>query len=109
MRQSECCDWEGVRCSATIDHVIELSFYNNFNPDNYFQGDDKTWFLNVSLLHPFNELRNLDFSFNTIGGWLGNENMLKFELSFYIYIISKSLNLTFIVVMLLLSHISVGF
>ncbi|KAK4571165.1 hypothetical protein RGQ29_029833 [Quercus rubra] len=70
--KSECCDWEGVRCSTTTDHVIELSLYSNFNQDNY-QRYDETWFLNVSLLHPFKELRSLDFSLNTIGGWLGNE------------------------------------
>ena len=68
--KSECCYWEGVKCSKTTYHLIELSLYRNFIPS-----DDKTWFLNVSLLHPFEELRSLDFSFNTIGGWLGNEGM----------------------------------
>ncbi|KAF3951926.1 hypothetical protein CMV_022474 [Castanea mollissima] len=71
--KSECCDWEGVKCSKTTDHLIELSLHSNFSEDNYNYGNQKAWFLNVSLLHPFKELRSLDFSFNAIGGWLGNE------------------------------------
>lgn len=67
--KSKCCDWEGVKCSTTTDHLIELSLrsFSNYN--------DKTWLLNVSLLLPFKELRSLDFSFNAIGGLLGNEGM----------------------------------
>ena len=70
--KSECCGWEGVKCSKTTDHLIELSLHSNSSEDNFY-GNEETWFLNVSLLHPFKELRSLDFSFNTIGGWLGNE------------------------------------
>ena len=73
--KSECCDWEGVKCSKTTDHLIELSLCNKFREYNYNYGNQKAWFLNVSLLHPFKELRSLDFSLNTIGGWLGNEGM----------------------------------
>ena len=87
--KSECCDWEGVKCSKTTDHLIELSLCSNFNRDNYFLEDVHTWFLNVSLLHPFKELRNLDFSFNSIGGWLGNEGTWKCEPFLYLYKIQK--------------------
>ena len=100
--KSECCYWEGVKCSKTTDHLIELSLYRNFIPS-----DDKTWFLNVSLLHPFNELRSLDFSFNTIGGWLGNEGMWKCEPSFISIYYLKALNIAFFVIILL--FISIAF
>ena len=86
--KSECCGWERVRCNATTGHVIELSLYKineeyvyDLNPepsdeyDSIFFHNVNSWFLNVSLLLPFKELRILDLSENRISGWLGNEGM----------------------------------
>ncbi len=75
--KSECCGWERVRCNATTGHVIELSLYH-INEEYVYYADinyGSSWFLNVSLLLPFKELRILDLSENGISGWLGNEGM----------------------------------
>lgn len=37
---------------------------------------EKRWSLNVSLLHPFKELRDLNLSHNAIGGWITNKGTL---------------------------------
>uniref|UniRef100_A0A7N2LNG9 Leucine-rich repeat-containing N-terminal plant-type domain-containing protein n=2 Tax=Quercus lobata TaxID=97700 RepID=A0A7N2LNG9_QUELO len=63
--KSECCSWERVNCSTTTGHMINLTL-SDIN-----QGE--SWFLNMSLLQPFKELRILDLSKNGIAGWLGNE------------------------------------
>uniref|UniRef100_A0A7N2LNF8 Leucine-rich repeat-containing N-terminal plant-type domain-containing protein n=2 Tax=Quercus lobata TaxID=97700 RepID=A0A7N2LNF8_QUELO len=68
--KSDCCSWERVNCSTTTGHVINLTLSRSYN---YFFDGVGTWFLNVSLLQPFKELRILDLSDNGIAGWLGNE------------------------------------
>ena len=68
--KSECCSWELVNCSTTTGHVINLTL---FQINNYLLDGEGTWFLNMSLLQPFKELRILDLSDNGIAGWLGNE------------------------------------
>ncbi|KAK7817604.1 receptor-like protein 56 [Quercus suber] len=65
-----CCSWERVNCSTTTGHVINLTLSKINNEQDFVRG---TWFLNVSLLQPFKELRILDLSYNRIAGWLGNE------------------------------------
>ena len=70
--KGECCSWERVNCNTTTGHVINLTL-SNINKEQLYQKG--TWFLNVSLLHPFKELRILDLSYNGISGWLGNEGM----------------------------------
>ena len=74
--KSECCSWERVNCSTTTGYVINLTLSNINEEQNqqqyYLKG---TWFLNVSLLQPFKELRILDLSNNGISGWVGNEGM----------------------------------
>ncbi|XP_030968997.1 receptor-like protein 56 isoform X3 [Quercus lobata] len=70
--QDECCSWERVNCSPTTGHVINLML-SNINEEQTSTDYKGTWFLNVSLLHPFKELRILDISDNGISGWLGNE------------------------------------
>ena len=77
--KSECCDWERVSCNATTGHVIWLGLYDLSQgfleqADSYMDNGN-SWFLNVSLLLPFKELRILDLSNNGISGWLGNEGM----------------------------------
>ncbi len=81
--KSECCDWERVRCDATTGHVTELCLsnvnqaiiHNDGEYGGHYYFYQKTWFLNVSLLQPFKELRILDLSGNAILGWLGKEGM----------------------------------
>ena len=68
--KSECCRWELVNCSTTTGHVINLTLSHLYN---YFHDGVGTWFLNMSLLQPFKELRILDLSDNGIAGWLGNK------------------------------------
>ena len=68
--KSECCSWERVNCSTTTGHMINLTL-SDIN-----QGE--SWFLNMSLLQPFKELRILDLSKNGIAGWLGNEGTWAF-------------------------------
>ena len=68
--RSECCGWERVTCNDIIGHVIKLSFSSIINRSYY-----NRWLLNVSLLQPFKELRNLDLFANGILGWLENEGM----------------------------------
>ncbi|XP_050285639.1 receptor-like protein 15 [Quercus robur] len=68
--KSECCSWEQVNCSTTTGHVINLTLSNIHH---YSFVWEETWFLNMSLLQPFKELRSLDISHNRIAGWLGNE------------------------------------
>ena len=70
-KKSECCSWEQVNCSTTTGHVINLTL----SDINHMKG---TWFLNMSLLQPFKELRILDLSYNGIAGWLGNEGTWAF-------------------------------
>ena len=68
--KSECCSWELVTCSTTTGHVINLTLSKIYDYSGEGEG---TWFLNMSLLQPFKELRILDLSDNGIAGWLGNE------------------------------------
>ena len=65
-----CCSWERINCSTTTGHVINLTL-SNINEEYLYSNG--TWFLNVSLLQPFKQLRILDLSENGIAGWLGNK------------------------------------
>ena len=80
--ESDCCTWEQLTCNFTTSHVIELSLNNIQIP---FEGlpfeGTKIWFLNVSLLWPFKELRSLNLSDSAIGGWVGDEGMCYLNLS----------------------------
>ncbi|KAK3439545.1 hypothetical protein EUGRSUZ_C04412 [Eucalyptus grandis] len=64
-----CCSWEGVECNPTTGRVTQLrlsySRYNRFGSN--------TWYLNASLLLPFEELKSLDLSDNYLGGWIAPE------------------------------------
>ena len=75
--KGECRSWEQVNCSTTTGHVINLTLsnINEFQYPTFVTYVRGTWFLNVSLLQPFKELRILDLSDNGISGWLGNEGM----------------------------------
>ncbi|CAN7064734.1 unnamed protein product [Brassica oleracea var. botrytis] len=52
---SDCCKWEGVNCTLTSAQVNGLAFLE------YMYLPDKA-LLNLSLLHPFEELRSLNLS-----------------------------------------------
>ena len=54
--------------------MIELSLNNLWQYENLASDYVDAW-LNVSLLHPFKELRILDLSSNSLRGLLGNEGM----------------------------------
>ncbi|KAG7568096.1 Leucine-rich repeat [Arabidopsis thaliana x Arabidopsis arenosa] len=51
--KSDCCQWDGIDCNLTSRRVIGLSVGQSF----YHQP-----LLNLSLLHPFEELRSLNLS-----------------------------------------------
>ncbi|WZZ68999.1 hypothetical protein YC2023_080369 [Brassica napus] len=48
----DCCLWEGVKCNRTSQRVAEIAFGTP-----YF---NKNSLLNLSLLHPFEDVRSLD-------------------------------------------------
>lgn len=52
--ESDCCRWKGIKCNHTSGRVIGLFF-----EDMYFI---ESPLLNLSLLHPFEELRSLNLS-----------------------------------------------
>ncbi|XP_061359196.1 receptor-like protein 9a [Gastrolobium bilobum] len=62
-RDSNCCDWDRVRCST--GHVTHLDLSNLY----------ASVMLNVSIFGPFEELHSLDFSYNRCEGWIANEGL----------------------------------
>ncbi|EFH55114.1 leucine-rich repeat family protein [Arabidopsis lyrata subsp. lyrata] len=52
--KSDCCQWDGIKCNRTSRRVIGLSV-----GDMYFKESSP---LNLSLLHPFEEVRSLNLS-----------------------------------------------
>ncbi|XP_073225959.1 receptor-like protein 14 [Cicer arietinum] len=67
-RASNCCTWNKIKCSnISSGHITDLSLKMllDFWSSNTM--------LNVSLFHPFEELRLLDLSYNLFRGWIGNE------------------------------------
>ncbi|ESQ27743.1 hypothetical protein EUTSA_v10018074mg [Eutrema salsugineum] len=52
--KSDCCEWDGVTCNQTSQHVTEIAF----GTLNLKQSSP----LNLSLLHPFEEVRSLNLS-----------------------------------------------
>ncbi|CAH8363593.1 unnamed protein product [Eruca vesicaria subsp. sativa] len=58
--ESDCCIWEGVKCNRTSKRVTEISF-----GELYLKGNS---LLNLSLLHPFEDVRSLNLSWNRFNG-----------------------------------------
>ncbi|CAH8334646.1 unnamed protein product [Eruca vesicaria subsp. sativa] len=58
--KSDCCRWEDVKCNRSSGRVIEISFGHMYTKENSF--------LNLSLLHPFEEVRSLDLSWSGFSG-----------------------------------------
>lgn len=67
-KESDCCEWEGVKCNITTGRVIQLAL--NFTM-TYSSGRER--YFNASLFLPFEELQYLDLSSNSIAGWIPNE------------------------------------
>ena len=65
-KESDCCDWERVKCNITTGRVIQLHL-------NYTTAYWKPWYLNASLFLPFEELQCLNLFYNHIPGWVPNE------------------------------------
>ena len=58
---SDCCQWERVKCNSTSGRVLELSIRGlNLKESSL---------LNLSLLHPFEEVQILDLSESKFGGF----------------------------------------
>ena len=66
-KESDCCDWERVKCNITTGRVIQLYLTSMIS----FDGEH--WYLNASLFLPFEELQCLYLDGNDIPGWLPNE------------------------------------
>ncbi|KAG2313279.1 hypothetical protein Bca52824_024836 [Brassica carinata] len=59
--KSNCCLWEGLKCSGTSKRVTEIAFGElNLRPDSA---------LDLSLLHPFEEVRIINLSKSTFWGF----------------------------------------
>ena len=65
---TDCCQWEGVKCSNTTGRVIQLSLESSL--------DIGHGYMNASMFLPFEELESLDLSFNSLKGWLPNEGFV---------------------------------
>ncbi|KAL6330683.1 hypothetical protein AAG906_009111 [Vitis piasezkii] len=59
----DCCRWEYVTCDNKTSRVIRLFL------DSIRDFELGEWSLNASLLLPFQQLQNLDLSFNELTGW----------------------------------------
>ncbi|XP_019093345.1 PREDICTED: receptor-like protein 12 [Camelina sativa] len=58
--KSDCCMWKGLKCHHNSGRVIQLSI----SPLHLKERS----LLNLSLLHPFEEVRSLDLSYSRCGG-----------------------------------------
>ncbi|XP_058004810.1 receptor-like protein 14 isoform X2 [Hevea brasiliensis] len=70
---SDCCKWERVTCNSTTSHVIELFLNNTRQLDidsESFYYDEYIWFIKLSMFQQLKELRNLNLSYNGIGGFI---------------------------------------
>ncbi|KAH7841935.1 hypothetical protein Vadar_023694 [Vaccinium darrowii] len=70
----DCCQWEGVKCNSTTHRVVKLSL----NYTREWRRDDY-WYLNASILLPFESLQSLDLYGNQLRGFVGNEAATLFE------------------------------
>ncbi|KAL0665045.1 hypothetical protein Bca4012_101883 [Brassica carinata] len=77
--KSQCCRWEGVKCSRTSGRVTKIAFGDLFLKESSF--------FNLSLLHPFEEVQSLDLSecafsalFDDIEGYKSLSRLRKLEI-----------------------------
>ena len=67
-KESDCCEWERVKCNITTRRVIQLTLNQTMKYSN-----EEGWYFNASLFLPFEEIQYLDLSENWIRGWVPNE------------------------------------
>ncbi|KAM3686277.1 hypothetical protein ACJW31_11G186400 [Castanea mollissima] len=65
---SDCCDWDGVKCNNTTGRIIQLGLWSR-----------EDWCLNASLFLPFEELQDLNLEGNQISRWVPNEGFERFS------------------------------
>ena len=70
-KESDCCEWEKVKCNITTGRVIQLSL--NTILGTWSSKDRGRWYLNASMFLPFEELQYLALNENSIPGWIPNE------------------------------------
>ena len=68
-KNSDCCDWERVKCDNTTGRVIQLDL------NDMIGWSREDWCLNASLFLPFEELQYLNLVVNGIRRWVPNEGM----------------------------------
>ncbi|KAM3686280.1 hypothetical protein ACJW31_11G186500 [Castanea mollissima] len=75
-KESDCCEWERVKCNITTSRVIQLTLNSTM-----FWGfqSEVGWYFNASLFFPFEELQYLNLSYNSIRGWVPNEGFERFS------------------------------
>ena len=67
---TDCCQWERVKCNSATGRVIQLSLYE------LRDWDSGNWYMNASMFLPFEELKSLDLSWNSLESWLPNEGFV---------------------------------
>nr|XP_023877164.1 LRR receptor-like serine/threonine-protein kinase GSO1 [Quercus suber] len=70
-KESDCCEWEGVKCNITTGRVIELVL--NLTTSYSSRESGEGWYFNASLFLSFEDIQYLDLSSNSIRGWVPNE------------------------------------
>ncbi|KAL3511917.1 hypothetical protein ACH5RR_024634 [Cinchona calisaya] len=62
---SDCCNWEGVKCSNTTGRIVELQLRNlrhNIYKEAFYENRD--WYLNMSTFLSLTHLQALDLGYN---------------------------------------------
>ncbi|RWR75521.1 wall-associated receptor kinase 5-like protein [Cinnamomum micranthum f. kanehirae] len=72
-RGTDCCSWQEVSCNSRTGRVVEICIFYERNEG---LGD---WHLNASLLAPFEELRRLDLSGNSIRAFIDEAGLCKLK------------------------------
>ncbi|CAL9238350.1 unnamed protein product [Arabidopsis halleri] len=81
---SDCCRWERVKCDLTSGRVIGLFLIDTFTTDDLP--------LNLSLFHPFGELRTLNLSNFWCRSWFDDIYGIFFSFCFLIFVYNFDLN-----------------
>ncbi|XP_050284164.1 receptor-like protein 15 isoform X2 [Quercus robur] len=76
-KESDCCEWERVKCNITTGRVIQLAL--NLTISYWSRESGGGWYFNASLFLSFEELQYLDLSENGIREWVPNEGFERFS------------------------------
>ncbi|KAK4489936.1 hypothetical protein RD792_000585 [Penstemon davidsonii] len=76
-QETDCCKWNYVKCDLLTKRVVQLDL-NIYNQG--FVPKRVLWYLNSSLLLPFQELQNLTLNSNFIKGFHGVLNLSKLKM-----------------------------